>query len=294
MTSPTFFLFGEPPQAAADGFLHLEPLDTRSRPANWNIRSHRHDDLHHVFALASGSGEMTVEGRRMEFRAPCLLLIPAGSVHAFHYALETTGQVLTLAASLMQELAAREAAFAGLFDVGVALPAGPEAAALADSLGRLARELAWRAPGHAAAVEASLLQILVTALRLKARDAHDLGADNDADGRLVARFREQVEVRFRAHPSIEVYAQALGVSLSRLRMACRRLDCGSPLDMVHARQILEAKRALLYSHMSVAEIGRSLGFDDTAYFVRLFRRRTGLAPGQFRVQRSTQPVLGAD
>jgi AraC family transcriptional activator of pobA len=77
-------------------------------------------------------------------------------------------------------------------------------------------------------------------------------------------------------------------------MACRRLGCGSPLEMVHARQVLEAKRALLYSHMSVAEIGRSLGFDDTAYFVRLFRRREGMAPGQFRIQRSNQPVLGAD
>ena len=47
----------------------------------------------------------------------------------------------------------------------------------------------------------------------------------------------------------------------------------------------EAKRCLIYTAMSVAEIGYALGFDDPAYFSRFFSKRTGLPPGRLRPER---------
>ena len=50
------------------------------------------------------------------------------------------------------------------------------------------------------------------------------------------------------------------------------------LDVV----VIEAKRNLLYTGMTVAEIAWSVGFADPAYFNRFFSRRTGGSPGAFR------------
>jgi len=46
--------------------------------------------------------------------------------------------------------------------------------------------------------------------------------------------------------------------------------------------IMEAKRLLYYTHFTVKEIAINLGYSDTAYFIRLFRKTTGEPPLRFR------------
>jgi AraC family transcriptional activator of pobA len=56
------------------------------------------------------------------------------------------------------------------------------------------------------------------------------------------------------------------------------------MRLVHARQLLEAKRQLLYTNMSVSEIAYALGFEDSAYFTRFFTQRAGCSPRNFRMR----------
>jgi AraC family transcriptional activator of pobA len=56
----------------------------------------------------------------------------------------------------------------------------------------------------------------------------------------------------------------------------------SPIQLVHARIVLEAKRQLRYTSGSVSEIAYALGFDDPAYFTRFFSQRAGMSPRAFR------------
>jgi len=117
-SSPTFFLYGEAPKQAEENFLHLEPLDTRSRPASWHIRPHRHEDLHHIFMLSGGAGEMRADGVGQRAVAPCLMLVPAGTEHGFAYVPETTGRVLTISDVFLRGLCAADAELASLFAIG--------------------------------------------------------------------------------------------------------------------------------------------------------------------------------
>jgi AraC family transcriptional activator of pobA len=57
------------------------------------------------------------------------------------------------------------------------------------------------------------------------------------------------------------------------------------LQLIHQRLLLEAKRNLVYTSMTVAQVADSLGFSEAAYFSRFFRRATGLSPRAFRDQR---------
>lgn len=283
---PRFFLYGEPPQAVGDRFLHLEPIDLRTRPANWNIRPHTHANLCHVFHIEQGGGEMRADARVIPFQAPCLLLLPSRIVHGFAYESETAGSVLTISEAYLQELFHREAGFEHVFAEAATLPADNDL--FRELLSRLSRELAWTAIGHAAAVEALLMTLLVEILRLAHHEAD--GASRQASGApaaLVARFRELIEGRFRSGDGVEAYARALCVTPKRLRAACLSAAGAPPLQMIQDRVTLEAKRALLYSNKTVAEVAYDLGFDDPAYFSRFFARAAGQSPRVFRAEGGT-------
>lgn len=278
---PRFFLYGEPPRHVGERFLHLEALDERSRPANWNIRPHTHANLNHVFHIVEGGGEMRADGKTLAFQAPCLLLVPAGVVHGFAWESSSCGAVLTLSEAYFDEIAGRAAELGRVFAKPVALPR-PGGKLLPEAFARLAEELAWTAPGHGVAVEALLLTILVEVLRLSHYAAAAEPRAVGPHAALVARFRALVEERYRTQMRVEDYAAALGVHPKRLRVACLHVAGAAPLAVLQERRLLEAKRLLLYSNITVAETAYSLGFQDPAYFTRFFTKACQASPRRFR------------
>lgn len=280
---PSFYLYGEPHRAVDDGFIHVELLDDRSRPSEWTIRPHAHADLVQMFLIASGGGAMQSEDALIRFAAPALLLIPAGVVHGFRWESESSGSVLTLAGTYLKDLVARHPATAPVFEhPQVLVPDDVAMARLTNNMTALRQELAWSTQGHHVAVEAALLAIMVVALRgLPTGDAIAAPGPGQFAGQ-VARFRARIEDRFRLRESIGMYAEALGTSETSLRTACARIAGRSPAAILDQRTMLEARRALLYSNLSVGEIGYALGFADPAYFTRFFTRHAGCSPRSYR------------
>lgn len=56
----------------------------------------------------------------------------------------------------------------------------------------------------------------------------------------------------------------------------------SPLEYVHTLRIEEAKQMLETGPESIETIAGEVGYEDAAFFARLFRRRVGLTPAQYR------------
>ncbi len=55
-----------------------------------------------------------------------------------------------------------------------------------------------------------------------------------------------------------------------------------PMDYVHALRIEEAKQSLETESLSIDEIGTAVGYEDSTFFRRLFKRKTGLTPAAYR------------
>ena len=280
---PSFYLYGEPQRSVAEGFIHVESLDDRSRPSEWTIQPHLHRDLNHIILIAEGGGSMRADGESVDFEAPCLLLVPAGIIHGFSWHRNSRGWVITIADSYLHHLLERDADLHPLFRAprAVALPDAPEVETRINSL---ARELAWSGPGQRAAVEALLLWLMVQALR-HATLSDSSVSSGGRQARLVARLRERIEQRFRDREPVAAHARALGVSETALRHACARVASLSPAAILDERALLEARRLLLYSNLSVAEVGYAVGIDDPAYFSRFFARHTGRSPRDWRAAR---------
>ena len=281
--APTFYLYGEPHRTVGEDFVHAEALVERSRPSDWTIKPHAHADLCHLILIVSGSGVMRADGREMHFAAPCMLVIPATTVHAFAWAKDTCGTVITMAARYVAGLSHHERALTSVFNTAHAFRFGASEKRRAERLvADLMRELGWSAPGHRAAVDAILLSLMIIALRNATID----GAPSAMPGHhsaMVARLRQRIEQRFRLRETVADYAAALGVSETALRVACAKVARASPAQILDQRALLEARRSLLYSNLSVAEIGYSLGFSDPAYFSRFFVKHVGTSPKRYRI-----------
>ncbi|MCZ8229337.1 MAG: helix-turn-helix domain-containing protein [Flavobacterium sp.] len=63
------------------------------------------------------------------------------------------------------------------------------------------------------------------------------------------------------------------LSEKRLGQATAKVLGKSPKEIINDRVLLEIKRLLVHSNLSIKEIGQELGFDDPAYFVRYFKKK---------------------
>lgn len=56
----------------------------------------------------------------------------------------------------------------------------------------------------------------------------------------------------------------------------------TPIEYVHLLRIEEAKEQLEASELAIEDICVSVGYEDPTFFRRLFKRKTGLTPNQYR------------
>lgn len=280
---PVFRLYGEEESAADAEFLHIEPLSARGEHLGWEIGRHTHRGLFQAVYLADKDGQAVLDNRLVEARAPCVIFVPPGVVHAFAFLPDTAGYVLTLASAWTGPKGADRAS--SLFDGLMAEPAAvmleDDAPACAALLDQLMAESRARRPGYGFVSEwlaASFLMILA-----RRRMAVDTAIRADDPRTMVfARFRMMVEDHFVEHWPVSRYAQELATSESRLDRICRSLAGHSAFEVVQNRVLLEARRKLVHIGAPVSALAYELGFEDPAYFCRFFKRHTGRTPTEWR------------
>lgn len=95
-------------------------------------------------------------------------------------------------------------------------------------------------------------------------------------------FSALVEKHFRDHHKVADYANLMNKLPKTLANVFKSLSAKTPLEIIHERIVLEARKMLLFTDKSSKEIGFDLGFSDPVQFSRLFKNKTGLPPGDFK------------
>lgn len=104
----------------------------------------------------------------------------------------------------------------------------------------------------------------------------------DEKRNLLVQFINAVDENFTDGLTVSQYADLLYISPRTLSNLTLQLLQKRPVQVIQERIILEAKRLLLHSELTVKEIADRIGFDDPAYFVRYFKKHTRLTPTSFR------------
>ena len=282
---PHYYLYGDQGADVDLDLLHIEPIRDRSGPNDWRIRPHAHPDHMQVLLVSAGGGVIRMEDRALPISAPALLCIPAGIVHQIDFQAGTDGYVVTAALDCLKAAAAGDARLTLTAGKGAVYPVegdGPDLDAVQALCAELHREFIWSAPGRRIVLVALFTRLLVVLLRLAIIGGEQASSTPDRDYDLLMRYRALLEAHFRSHRPLSAYAGDLAVTPARLNAACKARSGRTASDLLYDRLLTEAKRYLIYSESSVAQVAHLTGFEDPAYFNRFFTRRMGQTPGAFR------------
>ena len=97
----------------------------------------------------------------------------------------------------------------------------------------------------------------------------------------VQQLEDLIDKNFRTIKSVRSFAKLMFVSEKHLNRMVKTSLNKTTSDLISERIILEAKRELAFSEKNVSEIIDELGYDDSAYFFRFFKKKTSFTPSEF-------------
>ncbi len=100
------------------------------------------------------------------------------------------------------------------------------------------------------------------------------------DRQLLFDYRYLIDIEHCSNHSVNKYATSLNTTEKKLSAATKKYLGLSPLQVIHNRLLLEAKRMLLFENTSHKEIAFHLGFDSPASFSLFIKNKTGFSPSE--------------
>ncbi len=266
----------------------LLPITAKHTPRRTVTEPHIHRQFEQVIVVRRGGGTMMLEDRHFEFRAPSILIVPSLTVHGFVFEEQTERCVVSLANKYVQEIMTRAPELAEIFAGGHCITYLEDDRDYLE-IERVISKLEWE-QGRSAlcreiVTEAMLIDLLVCVLRNVQHSKVQPGSEPRSYREVYRKFVTLVEEHHSEHWTLRRYADALRISVPRLRAICHSVSGESPIRNINTRIVLEAKRCLVYSSMSVAEIAYHLGFEDPSYFSRFFKARCDQTPTQYKVMK---------
>ncbi|WP_367040835.1 AraC family transcriptional regulator [Streptomyces sp. Je 1-332] len=227
---------------------------------------------HHVAVVVTAGGGwfQGPDGRRTTVTAPALIWLTPGVRHHYGPDPETGWDEC-----FVDFTGPATATYTELGYIEPTRPVVPlsDATGARAAVGRIARAARRGNPLLEVETGAAVHELLVALRRARA----DIAPDGDPVLQALARDA------FQPH-SVAEHAARHGMTPAELRTAVRRGAGCSPKDYLLGIRLGRAKELLAATELPVAAVARRVGYDDPAYFSRLFTRRVGMAPVRFREQ----------
>ena len=128
-----------------------------------------------------------------------------------------------------------------------------------------------------------LLGTLFTLIRSEHRAQHPEGTGlPSGHDETFRNFLRVLEENFRQPHDVDFYASQLFMSARNLNLITQSILQQSVSRIIETRKLIEAKNLLITTDKQVSEIGFELGYEEKAYFTRVFKKNTGQTPTEFR------------
>jgi len=111
----------------------------------------------------------------------------------------------------------------------------------------------------------------------------DENKNTSHDGR-VNDFIALIDKHYSDQLSVQQYSDKLNLSPNYLNALCKKETGKTAIQLIHERILLEARRLLYSTNLSVKEVSFTLNFEDVAYFNRFFKKNMALTPLEYRQQ----------
>ncbi len=266
----------------------------RSEGASW----HAHE-FTEIAIILSGGGVYETEFSIDRIQAGDVLVMPAGGTHCFHdeVGIEQFNVLFQFEKLAVPNRAiCRHPGFSALFRINPeyyhTMRFYPRFTLQDSDLPRVRALLAEafaiqesRRTGFALSVYGAFLQLIPILLENYAPDSEENTVARPRPPERLSDCIDFVQRNFRKELTVGMLARKAGMTEVSFVRHFKAATGSTPLDYLIRLRLDEARHLLQNEQLSVAEIAVQTGFSDSNYFARIFRRKTGLSPTEFRQRR---------
>ncbi|MEO7450769.1 MAG: helix-turn-helix transcriptional regulator [Chitinophagaceae bacterium] len=248
--------------------------------------AHRHSFYHLVFFTA-GAGTHSIDFTRFAVKPYEMYFMSPGQVHSWDFKGNTDGYIINFSENLFRsfllnpDYLERFSFFSGNSEESVCKLLTSSHNKVLALFEEILAEGA-RKENNTDALKLLLLQLFITVNQsLKINMQKAVPQQKQV---LLKGFRRLIDLHYRSIKLPKQYADLLYVTPNHLNALSQDL-LGKPAgELIRDRILLEAKRLLTSTDMSITEIAYDLNFQDNSYFNRFFKKKEGGTPDAFRKQ----------
>lgn len=243
---------------------------------------HRHN-FFFILALAKGSGEHVIDFIPYKVSDHCIFIMRPGQVHQLSLKASCTGFLLEFNMEFYHlndrgtSQTLRRATRTNLCALGK-----PQFDRLHAILSYIFQEYNDEKDGYKEVIRAQLDIFFIEFVRNRQMVRPDAHSGSAYEQERLEEFLQLIETNVSSKKQISEYANMLNVTPYQLASITKGILGKTPSDLINEHIILEAKRYLLATSDQVNQIAWHLGYEDHSYFIRFFKKHTGLSPDAFR------------
>lgn len=243
---------------------------------------HRHD-FFLVLAVKKGKGDHIIDFVRYKIRDNAVFFLRPGQVHELHLQKGSTGYLVEFNGSFwssrenFSNQAMRKVSSKNYCELK------PEAFnKLFLTLTTAFHEYEDKQPGFKDIILASLEIFFIELMRQSRNPQKTSKITSSYTQERLEDLLSFLEKYIFTHKRVSEYADMLHLTTYQLNAITKTMLGKTCSDLINDQLILESKRMLLATSNQVNQIASQLGYDDVSYFIRFFKKHTGLPPEAFR------------
>lgn len=247
---------------------------------------HRHD-FYEVLYLSGGSGFHIIDSNKYKIEPPCVFFMTPGQTHKLELSKDIDGYIFLFARDfylLNQSDKNKLLTFPFFHSV---TRQNPPLLLRNNDDDIFLKSLFIRGANYVKnqtetdEIIRSLLDlILLTCVQLYPREHSIL--PNNKGHITVKKFMLLIEENYKQNLNVNDYAKMLSITANHLTQLVKFTTGKTTIEILQEKNILEIKRQLLYTNLTVTEIAAEMNFADQSYLTKYFKKSTGQTPLQYR------------
>lgn len=243
-------------------------------------KPHKHDNYYELIILLEGSGFHQIESTHYLIQAPVCFVLQPGQMHYWQFTSIPKGYVILFSNDEFDALHEKNVCLLYkqlAFHTHINISKETLPIALLEELYKVYSE-----PNHfSQLIIHGLLQSLFATLLITTQN-HDLQAQSMSLP--FEQFNKLIQQHIHTHHKVYQYAALLNMTPQNLNAICLKHGKTNAVNHINNHLLLEAKRYILHTEKTIAEIADLLSFSDSSHFVKFFKKYEGITPVQFRQQ----------